>query len=99
VSSSSSAPLPFALHRRTEEQRRNAATDLLHAGADARRRPTPSSTTPPSLLSATLLGDWIFLCTLAAVPSRRPSFGKLFFHLCSSSFVYFCSLALAILLA
>jgi hypothetical protein len=60
-------PLPLALHRRTKEQRRNTAADLLHAGADARRLPTPSSTMPPPLLSVTLLGDWIFLCTLAAV--------------------------------
>jgi hypothetical protein len=62
--------LSLALHRRTEEQRRNAAVDLLHAGADARRRPiSPSMTPPPPLLSVTLLGDRIFLCTLAAVPS------------------------------
>jgi hypothetical protein len=69
VSSSSSAPLPFALHCRTEEQRRNTAADLLHAGADARRRLTSSSTTLPPLLSATLLGDWTFLRMLADVPS------------------------------
>jgi hypothetical protein len=62
--------LSLVLHRRTEGERRNAAVDLLHAGADARRRPTSPSTMPPlPLLSVTLLGDRIFLCMLAAVPS------------------------------
>jgi hypothetical protein len=69
VPSSSFAPLPLALHRRTEEQQRSIAAVLLHTGADARRRPTfPSTTPPPHLLFATLLGDRIFLCTLAAAP-------------------------------
>jgi hypothetical protein len=54
--------VPFALHRRTEELGAYAVVGLFHAGADARRRPASSSTTPPTpLLSATLLGDWIFL--------------------------------------
>jgi hypothetical protein len=69
VPSSSSAPLPLALHRRTEEQRRSTAAVLFHAGADARRRPTfPSTTPPPPLLFTTLLGDRFILCTLAAAP-------------------------------
>jgi hypothetical protein len=59
--------LSLVLHRRTKEQRKNAAVDVLHAGADTRQRPTsPSTMPPPPLLSVTLLGDWIFLCTFAA---------------------------------
>jgi hypothetical protein len=70
VPSSSSALLPLALHRRTEEQRRSSAVDLLHAVADTRRHPIVPSTTPPPppLLFVTLLGDRIFLCTFTAVP-------------------------------
>jgi hypothetical protein len=60
-------PLRFTASSRN--QRGNAAADLLHAGINARQRPTPSSTMPPPLLSTTLLGDWIFLCVLAAVTS------------------------------
>jgi hypothetical protein len=51
-----------------QRNRAHTAVDLLHAGADARRRPTFSSTPPPPpLLSAILQGDWILFCTLAAV--------------------------------
>jgi hypothetical protein len=101
VPSSSSAPLPLALHQ-AEGQRRSAAAVPLYAGADARRRPTFPSMTPLPLplLSATLPRDRISLRTLAAAP---PSPAKLRWVL-PSRFLFFillplCSYTMIALLA
>jgi hypothetical protein len=78
----------------------NAAVDLLHAGAGARRCPSsPPSMLPSLLLSRTLLGEIGSLsASLPLFHHRRPSFGK-FFLLCSFSFLLLCSYAMVILLS